>query len=480
MTGPRSDKRIERGDFQTPLPLAIEVMRKLAGEGRAPATVLEPTCGRGAFLRAAGEVFPEATLIGLEIDATYVEEARSLVPRASVEQADFFEVPWADRLRELPAPILVAGNPPWVTSATLGAIRGANAPPKRNDDGLRGLDARTGAANFDVSEWMLAALLDALEGRDDTIALLVKLSVVRKIVARCAKRSSAWVGSFHHIDARRHFGASVDAGLLTLWRAERLDAPARWSVYEHLGAAEPSGFMAYTGSFVTADAGGYEQTRALESATPAGWRSGVKHDCAAVFELDVRDEALFDATGRAVDIEGDVVFPLLKGADLLRGEVAPRRALIVPQRTLKSGADLATTAPRADRYFSLHEAQLSARKSSVYTGRPRHAIFGVGDYSFAPFKIATSGLAKRLGFALVGPHRGKPVMLDDTCYFLPFWDERAAEQALAALQSPAARSFYEARIAWDAKRPITKKVLDALDLDAVRAHASSGCTDRPS
>jgi hypothetical protein len=143
--------------------------------------------------------------------------------------------------------------------------------------------------------------------------------------------------------------------------------------------------------------------------------------------------------------------------------------VIVPQGTLgEDTAVLRRTAPRAWRYLSKHRALLDARKSSIYAGQPPFAIFGVGPYSFAPWKVAVSGLYKRAAFTLVGPHEGRPVVLDDTCYFLSFDDERSARRAAAALGSALARDFFAARIFWDAKRPITKSILQTLDLAALQ------------
>jgi hypothetical protein len=59
------------------------------------------------------------------------------------------------------------------------------------------------------------------------------------------------------------------------------------------------------------------------------------------------------------------------------------------------------------------------------------------------------------------------VLFDDTCYFLAFDDERRARRAARALRSSAATEFLAARIFWDAKRPITKSILQTLDLRAL-------------
>src|SRR5690606_38293512 len=122
----------------------------------APACVLEPTCGEGAFLAAAADLFPEARLVGYEIDPGYVQHARHRLPaaRTDVFHADFFAVDWEEVLAARRGPLLIAGNPPWVTNAALGALEAGNLPRKSNHAGLKGLDARTGKSNFDISEWM--------------------------------------------------------------------------------------------------------------------------------------------------------------------------------------------------------------------------------------------------------------------------------------------------------------------------------------
>jgi hypothetical protein len=142
--------------------------------------------------------------------------------------------------------------------------------------------------------------------------------------------------------------------------------------------------------------------------------------------------------------------------------------MIVTQRSLgEDTAGLRRTAPRAWKYLSRHRALLDARKSSIYEKQPPFAIFGIGSYSFAPWKVAISGLYKRSIFTVVGPYEGRPVVLDDTCYFLAFDDEARARRAAKALRSEAATDFLVARIFWDAKRPITKGILQALDLQAL-------------
>jgi hypothetical protein len=97
-------------------------------------------------------------------------------------------------------------------------------------------------------------------------------------------------------------------------------------------------------------------------------------------------------------------------------------------------------------------------------------MFGIGEYSFSPWKIAISGFYKRLNFSVVGSHENKPIVLDDTCYFIPFETEEETTQICNLLNSEMGREFFESYIFWDAKRPITVDVLQKLNLSKILQH----------
>lgn len=118
-------------------------------------------------------------------------------------------------------------------------------------------------------------------------------------------------------------------------------------------------------------------------------------------------------------------------------------------------------------YLQSHGERLAARRSRIYRGRPAFSIFGVGAYTFASWKVAISGFYKRLEFACVGPHEGRPVVFDDTVTFLPCADEAEARSLCAMLNSAPARGFYGSMISWSDKRPITAALLRRLDLSAL-------------
>jgi SAM-dependent methyltransferase len=209
--------RDQFGDFQTPPALAREVCRILAARGIAPRAVLEPTCGTGAFLAAAGATFPGlAVVLGVDRNAAHLRAARRRVPGATLREADVFAADWTAWIGALPDPLLVLGNPPWVTNAAIGALGGGNLPAKSNVRGAVGLDARTGKSNFDVSEWIVTRLCDELRGRRGAVvAMLCKTAVGRKVLAHAWRTELPLRrADLYPIDAAAHFGAAVDASLL--------------------------------------------------------------------------------------------------------------------------------------------------------------------------------------------------------------------------------------------------------------------------
>ncbi len=500
------DGKRARGDWQTPSALAHAVLATLASRHApdapdapdAPAVVLEPTCGEGAFLEAAAVAYPSARLLGYELNPTYARRARARLPagRATVRVADFFAVDWERVLAAHPGPLLMVGNPPWVTTATLGALGASNGPRRRRVEGLGGLEALTGKSNFDLAEAVILRLLGALagaQGRRATLAMLCKGSVARRVIERAsAARWDVAPGGLYAIDAQRHFGAAVSAVLFVCelgigaargraWPSFALPSPAppafpasHASRASRVARAAPTpapGLVVVDGVAV-ADAEAYARTAHLAGDCAPAWRSGLKHDCASVMELSRDGEGWRNGLGERVTIEPELLYPLAKGADVAGGRPV-ERAVLVPQRALgEDTSTLAGRAPLAWRYLCAHRDRLGARKSSVYRGRPEFSIFGVGPYAFAPWKVAVSGLHKRLDFVVLGPFAGRPVVLDDTCYFLPFDDEPSARAACGLLQTPGAREFLGARIFWEAKRPISKAILQRLSLAALAAHAA--------
>lgn len=473
----------EYGDFQTPLSLARRVATLVKQEERHVGTIVEPTCGVGAFLQAAAELFGKLPHYwGFDVNADYVEAATAALarigpPTATIQQGDFYTINWQEFLSEQSGPLLIIGNPPWITNAGMGVIGGTNLPEKSNFQGHCGFAAKTGKANFDISEWMLIRLLQALQGRRAAIAMLCKTATARKVLRH------AWLNGFdagpsslHLIDAAAEFGVSVDACLLyTHTGIGGTESTA--TVYRTLSFDQPlQTFGLFAGELVS-DIDAYRALRDLDGVEYRKWRSGVKHDAAKVMEF-TRDNGYFiNGLGERCELEDDYIFSLLKSSDLANGRLRPTRFVLLTQRRVADRTDeIQRTAPKTWRYLLDHAEQLDKRGSSIYENRARFSVFGVGDYSFSPAKVAISGLYKNLHFQAVGSAGGKPIMVDDTCYFIPCDSMAEAKFFADLLNTETAKRFISALVFTDAKRPVTIDVLKRIDLKKLAAHARQETT----
>jgi hypothetical protein len=465
-------EKAEYGDFQTPIELAADVAALVRRLGFEPKSILEPTCGKGNILQAACEEFPAAEMaLGVEISSQHADLATSrfFVPRFGPEikivNANFFDTNWADYLAKLSDPLLVIGNPPWVTNSELGLLGSANVPVKTNFHKLSGFDAKTGKSNFDISEWMLLRTCELLEGRNAMLAMLCKTAVARKVIKYVWKKDiDVSLASIYRINAAAHFGASVDACLFVL----RFGAPvtSEANVFASLTEVVSERVMGFRNGELVASINGFDSLEHLQSSTKGRWRSGVKHDCSKVMELRRENSLLVNGFNEIADIEEDYVFPLLKSSDLSKEVVPdPRRYVIVTQRSVgENTSAIRVNAPKTWEYLSRYAELLDGRKSSIYSGRARFSVFGIGDYSFASWKVAISGFYKSLSFKVICPYEDKPVMVDDTCCFLSFDSFQEADYAARLLNSLPAQTFLSSRIFWDSKRPITIELLNSLDI----------------
>jgi len=467
----------EFGDFQTPPPLALAATQILRDLGICPRSILEPTCGRGAFLDAAVNCFPDAeSIIGIDINQSHLRFA-DLIPnrsgnRIDLRQGDFFKVEWENIVTKAGGPWLIVGNPPWVTSSNLGAIESANLPEKSNFHGRMGIEAITGKSNFDISEWMLMRYLDWLDSREGTIAVLCKTAVARKILLQIWKKGNIPLRAarMYKIDASAYFGAAVDACFFVL-EIEPQGKALECEIFTTLNAQAPSHSIGFLDGHIIPHIAAFNEHRnLLGPENRYVWRSGIKHDCSKVMELMKTPDGYRNGLGAIVAIEDCSLFPLLKSSDIGNGRIECRAAMVVTQSFVgENTGHLRTIAPKTWQYLESHAKLLEKRGSIIYKNKPAYSIFGVGPYTFAPWKVAISGFYKKLHFAKIGPVNGKPVVFDDTIYFLPCWSEAEADFIESLLCSQPAQAFLESMIHWDEKRPITVEILKRLSIQKLAA-----------
>ena len=145
-------------------------------------------------------------------------------------------------------------------------------PQKENFQRFRGIEARTGKSNFDISEWMLIQLIKGLRGTPATIAMLCKTATARKVL-RFAWQNDGRIAtaSLYRIDAKKHFAAAVDACLLLV--QTRSAGPAEAPVFEDFHARTPSKkTLGLAGVDLVSDVRVYKKLKHFEGTCPYQWR----------------------------------------------------------------------------------------------------------------------------------------------------------------------------------------------------------------
>lgn len=460
------------GDYQTPLQLVEQVINCPELSGKTWSRLLEPTCGQGNFIRPFCKLGnPPIEIHAIEIQDQYVSQVQKLPVPITVHQTNIFSLDLKTDLQWVTnGSLLVIGNPPWVTNAELSITQSHNHPEKTNLKHLQGLDAMTGSSNFDIAEHIILKLIWELADQQPTIAVLCKTSVARNILHFAPQAKLPIVFStIRQLDAKRWFNAAVDACLLYLELKPNQYNP-RTTVYSDLQTTEPLQVMEHKHGQLIANVTFHDRVAFLEGKCTLSWRQGLKHDAAPVMELTLHPDGHWQNKERqSVVVEPDYIYPLLKSSDLAHEPIdKPRKAVIITQKRLTDDTyELKTTAPLLWKYLSDHEKVFAKRKSSIYTNKPPFSIFGIGDYSFAPYKVAIAGMYKIPRFQAIGPIQSRPVMCDDTCYFIPCWSPEQAALLATLLNSQVCLDFINSTIFTDSKRPITKRLLQRINLQAL-------------
>ncbi|MDI9357858.1 MAG: hypothetical protein QM528_02795 [Phycisphaerales bacterium] len=471
--------RVEYGDFQTNTDLANKVTIHLTLKGIYPEVLIEPTCGKGNFIIASLRTFPTIKYVfGIEIYKPYIWETKFsiidfflsnpienkpeiLIIHTNVFSFDFKAIAQQHATND----ILIIGNPPWVTNAKLGSLNSINLPKKTNFKNHSGLDAMTGKGNFDIAEFITITMIQTFQNMKGHVLFLVKNSVIKNIVFD-QKKNHYKISSIekHCIDSKKEFKVSVEAALFYCQlNAEPAIDCTEFDFYNNQHAQRTFGWI--NNKFVS-NLDTYIDTQEIDGTCPFMWRQGLKHDCSIVMELDKVHGHYVNGLKEAVEIEESLVYGILKSSDLKNTVITEtRKFTIVTQKKIgQETAYIKNEYPKTYQYLLQHIENFKARKSSIYNNKPVFSIFGIGDYSFKPFKVAISGLYKKFHCTLILSQNNKPVMVDDTCYLIGFDKIEFAVYALILLNAEPTVQFLKSITFPDAKRTFTKEILMRIDL----------------
>lgn len=282
-----SGKR-EYGDYQTPIDFAEKVCHYLKDYRHIkPSAIVEPTCGVGNFLKSS-LLFEANEYYGIEINPKYCEICRDSINNGKVNiiNSDFFAFSSKALIKDK-RQILVIGNPPWVTNSTLSALGSDNLPIKANFKGLKGIDAITGASNFDICEYIILQLINEYRNTNTIISMLCKTSVARNVFKELKRNDIAFVScDILEFDASKVFGINASACTLVIQLSDKPLSSNFCNVYDfEYPDTIKSQFGYLKGQFynnLDTDTENFDGKCCFE------WRQGIKHDCSKVMELTLK------------------------------------------------------------------------------------------------------------------------------------------------------------------------------------------------
>ncbi|MHA1308402.1 MAG: methyltransferase [Candidatus Heimdallarchaeota archaeon] len=476
----------EWGDVQTPFDFVKNVYAIIKNTGFNPERIIEPTCGKGNFLLAALDIFPELKqMYGIEIQEKHLwsfiitvlsrvkkaKEGKVNQPKINLKIDDIFSHIFPKELRDDSVKsILVIGNPPWVTASELSRMDAMNIPAKSNIKNFSGIEAIMGRSNFDISENIIIKMIENFSNQNGKLAFLCKTSVIRNIMKYLPSKD--WeVGNIRAIqfDAKKVFGKTCDASLLLM----DLNMKEKEIICSLSNFENPDKTIKHFGwvknKFV-ADIQKYQKTKRYDGKGSFTWRQGVKHDATKILELKKVSASIYrNKLDEVLTIEDNLVYPLQKGSNIRNFEPKDKmKRILLPQKSLKDDTEkIKELYPKTWQYLSSKEDHFKKRKSRIYKNKNDFAIFGIGDYAFKSFKVAIAGFYKTPYFALLQPIENKPVIVDDTCYYLGFETYSEALFVATALNSKLSLEFFESIVFLDAKRPFTKEMLMRLDVNQI-------------
>ena len=463
-----SGKR-EYGDYQTPVEFAEKVCVYLKDFRHIePSAIVEPTCGVGGFLKSS-LLFNASEYYGIEINPEYCDICRNEIQdnRVKIINSDFFAFS-SKALIQDKRQILVIGNPPWVTNSTLSALGSDNLPLKANFKGLKGIDAITGASNFDICEYIILQLINEYRNTNTVISMLCKTSVARNVFKELKRNYINFLScDMLEFDAAKVFGINASACVLVIQLSEKEVSSDVCNVYDFEKPETVKSQFGYAdGQFYNnLDA----ETENFDGHCCFEWRQGVKHDCSKVMELTMRNGTLQNGQKEIVQIEDDIVFPLIKSS-MFKAPIIhsfSKYVIVTQKKAREETGHLEKELPKTWEYLCDNIELFKNRKSSIYRGAPLFSMFGVGDYSYSRFKVGVSGFYKQPLFSVLYSDDEKPVMTDDTSYFICFDSYDMAYVAMLLLNSEKVQGFLTSIAFLDAKRPYTKKVLERVDFSKI-------------
>lgn len=397
---------------------------------RSGASFCDPTCGEGAFIFALLDLLEESGLTidsevlsrvyGFDIDshaigrllARLVDRFGEIVPNENFSFGDFLEVPSASKFD------ILAGNPPWVNFTDLNE---ANREVLSGRFIQRKLVKNRKNVLFGASHADIAALITNKALQDN---------LNENGIALFFLPLSLFFNDGANDNFRPYPGSNLGYSVRRLWEFRTVsvfpDVSTRYGAVEFRWGnsqtwpvtfvSDPNSDQEWVASCSSSDK--LQASWIVEnSSTQDGEvvrpilaarkdqkpRQGVNScGAASIFILSQDQGGFFDQSGCEVDIENELIFPLLSAENFGRKRRASKKKFVLLPHHPETGKPLTLGQlegfPRAFAYLTKNRSRLEERRGAMIQGHINRgqwwALIGVGPYSFAPWKVVWESLGR--------------------------------------------------------------------------------------
>ena len=413
---------------------------------------------------------------------------------------------WARLLKNAFMPLFIgefdyiAGNPPWVNWENLPDGYRNNTSPLWDAYKLfphKGFKAILGGSKDDISILMTYVACDRYLRDKGRLAFVITQTVFKTAEGgRGFRRFQLGDGQFLrvlHVDDMSTLnpfeGATNRTSVVVLQKGEETNYPVPFTYWrkkargrglsyessldEVVSLTARANFQAVpvdendpTSAWLTARPGALKAFRRYVGQSDYQARKGVYASANGVFWLEqvadlpgakmiVRNMA---EVGRqsveslTVDIETDLVYPLLRGRDVGRWTAEPSAQILVTHLATEGlraipETDMARQYPRTLAFLKTFEKTLLGsglirryftKKDSrgrVSSSGPFYSMFNIGDYTFSPFKVVLREISTSLIASVSEPKDGRPTIPDHKLVLVPFARADEAHYVCALLNS---------------------------------------------
>ncbi|SEO89245.1 N-6 DNA Methylase [Halorientalis persicus] len=515
------DVRLALGEYYTPRGVADLALDALPASV-ADATVLDPGCGSGVFLTAAldrkrtawsgaPEAFLDAavtSVVGIDVNPVAVKSATLAYCTAVFDELDAsereqFAVPVFltdalgltrdDEVEFRGEPLdttfdTLVGNPPWIPWERL-SERLKDRWRERYVEPLDlqphgGVAARLGHSNDDVSVPFAWTCVHRYLRPGGTAAFVLKRDLMRGPAGAVLRRlrvgdRSLALADVQDLSALEPFPeVGANAAVYAFEADTEPSFPVPATVWTP-GDGQPD-FGSGPAFRESATSTGTELVPLDPDDTTSAWlradaeraalgscaheiRHGLKDDANAVFGLE-RDD--LDR------IEHGLVYPYLKSRHVRKWGLTGHDLRLVPQA--QAGEDneawLREQYPETYDYLAANREPLTDRSSSWLDRGPFYSVFGLGEYTWADYKVAWCRLGFKPHFTVVStrsdPDLGEKQVIPGDHYMFLATDDRRTAHFLCALLNAAPYQRTLRDLSSNGKASLSKSVVSELDLPA--------------